>query len=202
MHGKNIYKVRVPMKNFRRWDLDTPYLYSAQVTLFENGKPTDAIKSQFGRRTFTENMDEDENGLRGMFFLNGRSIRLRGANTMGYEQNDVLRGDTEQLIDDILLAKLCNMNFLRLTQRPVQDEVYTYCDRLGLMTQTDLPLFAKMRRTKFAEGVKQAGGNGASDSIPRMQCYSVVYERAVSERRKRASPSSHTHRNGGLLQGM
>ena len=156
MHGKNIYKIRVPMKNFRRWDLDSPYLYSAQVTLFENGKPMDAAKSQFGMRTFTENMDEDENGLRGMFFLNGRSIRLRGANTMGFEQNDVLRGDTEQLIDDILLAKLCNMNFLRLTQRPVQDEVYTWCDRLGLMTQTDLPLFAKMRRTKFAEGVKQA----------------------------------------------
>lgn len=152
MHGKNVYKVRVPMKNFRKWDLDTPHLYSAQVTLFENGKPMDAVKRQFGMRTFTENMDEDENGLRGMFFLNGRSIRLRGANTMGYEQNDVLRGDTEQLIDDILLAKLCNMNFLRLTQRPVQDEVYTYCDRLGLMTQTDLPLFAKMRAHKICGG--------------------------------------------------
>lgn len=53
-----------------------------------------------------------------MFYLNGRSIRLRGANTMGFEQQDVLRGDLPQLIDDILLAKLCNMNFLRLTQRP------------------------------------------------------------------------------------
>ena len=48
------------------------------------------------------------------------------------------------------------MNFLRLTQRPVQDEIYKWCDRLGLMTQTDLPLFAKMRRFKFAEGVRQA----------------------------------------------
>lgn len=75
---------------------------------------------------------------------------------MGFEQQDVLRGDLPQLIDDILLAKLCNMNFLRLTQRPVQDEVYEYCDKLGLMTQTDLPLFGVMRRFRVPEGIRQA----------------------------------------------
>ena len=67
-----------------------------------------------------------------------------------------MNGNIGQLIDDILLAKICNMNFLRLTQRPVQDKVYEYCDKLGLMTQTDLPLFGCMRRTKFAEGIRQA----------------------------------------------
>lgn len=53
-------------------------------------------------------------------YLNGEQIRLRGANTMGHLQQCVIKGDTAQLIDDILLAKLCNMNYLRLTQRPVQ----------------------------------------------------------------------------------
>ena len=67
-------------------------------------------------------------------------IRLRGANTMGFMQVDVKNKDWDQLIDDILLAKICNLNFLRLTQRPVQPEIYEYCDKLGLMTQTDLPL--------------------------------------------------------------
>ena len=33
------------------------------------------------------------------------------------------------------------MNFLRFTQRPVQKEIYEYCDMLGLLNQTDLPLF-------------------------------------------------------------
>lgn len=75
---------------------------------------------------------------------------------MGFEQQDVMNGNFNQLIDDILLAKLCNMNFLRLTQRPVQEEIYDYCDRLGIMIQTDLPLFGVMRKTKFAEGVRQA----------------------------------------------
>ena len=67
-----------------------------------------------------------------------------------------MRRDWDQLIDDILLAKICNMNFLRLTQRPVQREVYEYCDRLGLMTQTDLPLFGCLRRNQFCEAVRQA----------------------------------------------
>jgi hypothetical protein len=91
-----------------------------------------------------------------MFYLNGEKIRLRGANTMGFEQLDVSNGDFEQLISDILMAKICNMNYFRLTQRPVQDEVYEYCDMLGMMTQTDLPLFSVMRRSKFCEGVRQA----------------------------------------------
>jgi hypothetical protein len=68
-----------------------------------------------------------------------------------------MNGDFRQLINDILLAKICHMNFWRLTQRPVQDEVYEYCDRLGLMTQTDLPLFGVLRRNQFAEAVRQSG---------------------------------------------
>ena len=48
------------------------------------------------------------------------------------------------------------MNYWRLTQRPVQDEIYEYCDKLGLLTQTDLPLFGVMRRNKAPEGVRQS----------------------------------------------
>ena len=48
------------------------------------------------------------------------------------------------------------MQWLRLTQRPVQDRIYEYCDKLGLMTQSDLPLFGCMRRKKLCEGVRHA----------------------------------------------
>ena len=75
---------------------------------------------------------------------------------MGFEQNDVFRRDTAQLISDILLGKLCNMNFFRFTQRPVQELVYDYCDRLGMLNQTDLPFFGAIRINQFSEAVKQA----------------------------------------------
>ena len=151
--GANLVKLRFPMENIRTWELDAPYLYEAQVTLTVDGQKTDTQTSAFGMRSFTEDMKSTP---KGMFYLNGKSIRLRGANTMGYEQQDVLRGDDDMLLYDMLMAKACHMNFLRLTQRPVQKEIYELCDCIGLMLQTDLPLFTVMRRTKFAEGVRQS----------------------------------------------
>ena len=153
-HGKNLYKLKFDLPNAKLWDLETPYLYQLHAAVLVNGAYADRLAQQFGMRSFTQDTESPQR--KGMFYLNGRSIRLRGANTMGFEQQDVLRGDLPQLIDDILLAKLCNMNFLRLTQRPVQDEVYEYCDKLGLMTQTDLPLFGVMRRFRVPEGIRQA----------------------------------------------
>lgn len=152
-HGKNIFKIPIRMKQPRLWEPESPYLYQAQVKVLWEDRVMDGARQQFGMRNFVQDTDSTP---KGMFYLNGRKIRLRGANTMGFEQQDVMKGDYDQLIDDILLAKLCNMNFLRLTQRPVQEEVYEYCDKLGLMTQSDLPLFGCMRRTKLCEGVRQA----------------------------------------------
>lgn len=150
--GANLIKLRLPMEQVRKWELDAPYLYEAQVCLYSNDDMLDASYVTFGMRSFTQ---DTEQVPRGMFYLNGSPIRLRGANTMGFEQQDVLRGDFDALLYDMLMAKACNMNFLRITQRPVQKEIYELCDKIGLMLQTDLPLFSVMRRTKFAEGIRQ-----------------------------------------------
>lgn len=152
--GNNLYKFTIPMKNAKLWEPQTPYLYQVQVELLYNGEVADTRKRQFGMREFCQDLDNEE--MKGMFLLNGKKTRLRGANTMGFEQLDVMYRNFEQLIDDILLAKICNMNYLRITQRPVQEEFYDYCDMLGLMIQTDLPLFGCMRRNKVAEGIRQA----------------------------------------------
>lgn len=151
--GANLVRLTLPLENARLWEPDEPYLYEAQVSLFAGGELRDVRTSAFGMREFVQNTESEP---KGMFYLNGKPIRLRGANTMGFEQQDVLRGDADALLYDMLMAKACNMNFLRLTQRPVQKAIYELCDTIGLMLQTDLPLFTVMRRTKFAEGVRQA----------------------------------------------
>ena len=152
--GKNFLTLTLPIPNARLWDLETPWLHEAHVQLVDgNNALLDACGRQFGMRRF----EQDETSTpKGKFRLNGREIRLRGANTMGNLDLCVFRGDTDQLHDDILLAKLTNLNFLRLTQHPVQREVYEACDRLGLMLQTDLPLFGSIRRNQFHECIRQA----------------------------------------------
>ena len=152
----NTFRYEFTLPDMVLWELDTPYLYQIQIKIIdENGVVLDAMKGQFGMRSFTQDVETE--GRKGMFYLNGRPIKLRGSNTMGNEQQCVFKKDFEQLRDDILLAKICNMNFLRITQRPVEPEVYDYCDKLGLMLQTDLPLFGCLRRNQFYEGIRQAG---------------------------------------------
>lgn len=150
--GYNKFIIPIEIKNRKIWESKTPYLYQTQIKMYVDGKLVSAKSRQFGIRDFTQ----DLNSLpKGKFYLNGKEIRLYGANTMGYEQQDVLRGDFSQLTDDMLLAKLCNMNFLRLTQRPVQEEIYDICDKLGLMIQTDMPLFGTIRINQYCETLRQ-----------------------------------------------
>ena len=151
--GVNLVKIPLSIKNPRIWEPESPWLYQFQVKLLDvDENLLDTGTRQFGMRSFSLDV---ESTPKGMFKLNGKAIRLRGANTMGHEQQCVMKKDWNQLVEDLLLARICNMNFLRLTQRPVQSEVYDFCDRLGLMTQTDLPLFGVLKRDRFCEVLRQ-----------------------------------------------
>lgn len=152
--GVNYLKIPFPIKGMKWWSPQTPYLYELQLELTDrSGNVLHSKAQSFGMRSFRMDTDKIPKGT---FYLNGQEIKLRGANTMGHEQQCVIKNDMEQLVEDILLAKICNMNFLRLTQRPVQEEVYEYCDMLGMMTQTDLPLFGVLRIPQFVEALRQA----------------------------------------------
>ena len=156
--GTTFYRKVVTLPEARRWSVESPWLYRAAVRLNVTdeglGHPMeDRASVTFGMREFR--IDEATEP-KGRIFLNDQPIRLRGANTMGFEQQRVMAGDLEGLVADLLLAKACHMNFLRFTQRPVEREVYELCDRLGLMAQSDLPLFAYLRRTQFSEAVRQS----------------------------------------------
>lgn len=155
--GINYYRYELSMDDFKLWEQDSPFLYLARVSLYDrDGKLLDAHDEVFGMRKF--HMDEDGGGGdKGALYLNNKPVILRGANDMGHMQLAVCDEDWELLIKDILIAKACNMNFYRFTQRPVQDEIYHYCDMLGMLNQTDLPLFSTMRRNQFYEGVRQTG---------------------------------------------
>ncbi len=149
-----IYHVRVPIPNSRTWTLDQPWLYTARVQLIgASGDLVDSMDKSFGMRSFELREDSEPHGR---FYLNGQEIRLRGANEMGNFQLDVMRRDWNRLIDDVLLAKITRLNFIRCTQTVMPQEFYDCCDRLGLMTQSDLPLFALVSFKQAPEVLRQA----------------------------------------------
>lgn len=150
--GKNEYRFYVPVSGYRLWDPQQPWLYGLTAQLTCRGLLISSIQKNFGIKQFIS--DEAKNP-KGKFYLNHKPIVLRGANEMGHLQQCVMKGDLEQLVEDILIAKLCNMNYYRVTQRPVQEEIYDYFDMLGMMHQCDFPLFSYLRRPQFAEALRQ-----------------------------------------------
>lgn len=151
--GINYLTIPIEIPKARLWNTDTPWLYQVQVRLKDEAQTLlDAQKRQFGMRLIT--MDTDCNP-KGVFRLNGKKIRFRGVNSQGREQRKVFLKDFDGLFEDYLLAKIGNINYLRITQRPVQPEVYDCCDKIGLLVQTDFPAYGSMRRNKMAECLKQ-----------------------------------------------
>ena len=150
--GKNEYRYLIPVSDYRLWEPEAPWLYGAQVLLRKGSMLLSGKSQNFGMKKF---ISDETSVPKGKFYLNNRPIVLRGANEMGHLQQCVMKGDFNQLVDDILIARMCNMNYYRITQRPVQEEIYDYFDMLGMMHQCDLPLFGFLRRPQFAEAVKQ-----------------------------------------------
>ena len=141
------------LPNFKLWTPNEPYLYEITVTLTDkDDNVLDQKQTHFGMRKF--HMDENSTP-KGKFYLNNERIILRGANEMGHLPRCVMENNYEQLIDDILIAKVAGLNFFRLTQRPVLDDIYTYFDMLGMMCQSDFPAFLFIRESIVGEAFKQ-----------------------------------------------
>lgn len=150
---ENYLTAKFKLPDFKLWTQKTPYLYALTVTLYdEAGNVVDEKQTHFGMRKF--HMDENSTP-KGAFYLNNERIMLRGTNEMGHLPLCVIRNDYEQLIDDILTAKVAHLNFYRMTQRPVQDEIYTYFDMLGMLCQSDFPLFSYLKPSAVGEALKQ-----------------------------------------------
>ncbi|MBA7497790.1 MAG: glycoside hydrolase family 2 [Clostridia bacterium] len=152
--GLNYYRFKIPLSQYRLWNPEEPWLYTLRASIIRERELQDEKDCQFGMRKF--HMDEKEK-LKGTLYLNNKPIILRGANEMGHLQQCVMKEDYQQLINDILIAKLAHLNYYRITQRPVQKEIYEYFDMLGMMHQCDLPLFGYLRRNQFSEALRQAG---------------------------------------------
>ncbi|MDO5423679.1 MAG: glycoside hydrolase family 2 TIM barrel-domain containing protein [Eubacteriales bacterium] len=150
--GKNEYRYKIRLTGYRLWEPDTPWLYGAAVKLTCGEDVISQRVTAFGMKKF---VSDESVSPKGKFYLNNKPCILRGANEMGHLQQCVMKGDMDQLVDDILIAKMCHMNYYRMTQRPVQEEIYEYFDMLGIFHQCDFPLFGFLRRNQFAEAVRQ-----------------------------------------------
>ncbi len=107
------------------WSTDTPALYTASVTLADQGATVDTDSATFGIRSLQL---DPERGLR----VNGESVKLRGACV--HHDNGVLGAATYARAEErrVQLLKDAGFNAIRMSHHPMSRAMLDACDRLGM----------------------------------------------------------------------
>ena len=120
------------IENAKLWSCDTPYLYTAEVTLYDNeGKVADQIREPFGVRTIEMN---PQHGL----LVNGKKVLLQGfANhhTLGALGAAAYPRAIEKRLR---MMKEFGFNHVRTSHNPYSEDFLRLCDRLGILVVDEL----------------------------------------------------------------
>ncbi|NOZ23653.1 MAG: beta-galactosidase [Planctomycetes bacterium] len=122
--GKATINVAIPGP--KAWQPGRPHLYDVKLTLFDDGKSVDTVKSYFGMRTVRV-----ENGR---IYLNGRPIFLRQVLDQGYYPDGIYTAPTDAALKkDIQLAMDMGFNGARLHQKVFEPRFLYHADRMGYL---------------------------------------------------------------------
>lgn len=120
------------LTNPHLWSVDHPYLYTAEVTLFdENGLPADKVTERFGVRTLEFSPDF---GLK----VNGEKVILKGIanhHTLGALGAAAYPKAIEKRIK---LLKDFGFNHIRTSHNPYSEDLYRLCDEYGILVVDEL----------------------------------------------------------------
>ena len=122
----------ISLKNAKLWSPDSPYLYTAEVTLYDNeGNIADQIKEPFGVRTIEI---IPQKGL----LVNGKKVLLKGyANhhTLGALGAAAYPRAIEKRLK---LMKEFGMNHIRTSHNPYSEDFLKLCDKYGILVVDEL----------------------------------------------------------------
>lgn len=122
----------ISLENAQLWSPDTPYLYTAEVTLYDNeGNIADQIKEPFGVRTIEMN---PEKGL----LVNGKKVLLKG-----YANHHILgalgaAAYPRAIEKRLKLMKEFGMNHIRTSHNPYSEDFLKLCDKYGILVVDEL----------------------------------------------------------------
>lgn len=129
--------LRLPLTNPHLWDgLNDPYLYTARVSLMEQGTAIDRLEIPFGVRSF--HVDPDQG-----FFLNGRSYPLRGVSRHQCREDKGWAVSQADHAEDIVLIREVGANTIRLAHYQHDDYFYELCDRAGMVVWAEIPYISR-----------------------------------------------------------
>lgn len=130
-HDKEFFRQAVPIENPILWDTETPELYTAILSVMEDGKNIDTVEESFGIRTVSV---DAKRGLR----LNGKEVKLRG--TCIHHDNGIIGAVTLKRAEERKCRQLkeAGFNCIRSAHHPMSRSMLNTCDRLGMLVIDEL----------------------------------------------------------------
>lgn len=141
IEGKEVYRRKVAFKQLKPitidapelWHAETPFLYTVEVTLFENNEKTEFIKRNIGFRKIE---------IKGnVLFVNNHPVKLRGVSRHDISAYDGRAiKDTASLRRDIEQLRNANCNYIRTSHYPPDSYMLDLCDRYGIFVEDEAPV--------------------------------------------------------------
>ena len=125
LQGKATGRLDLDVPGVNLWSAESPSLYSMMLAVLDgDGKPLEFIPWSVG---FREIKIEDN-----QFWVNGRSIKIKGVNRHEHHPRTGRYLDTETMELDMKLLKQGNFNLVRNSHYPNDHRWYQLADRYGL----------------------------------------------------------------------
>ena len=140
-----------------------PYLYNVKLEIYHDNELYHRYERPYGLRFYEYVIDDTvKYGTPGNpytgFLLNGQPYLLRGCcmhDDIADKANALNDADYTQTFN---IIQELGLNFLRLAHYPHPKEVYDWCDRLGIVVQTEGPCVNKLDSTMPTEYYDRLNG--------------------------------------------
>lgn len=120
----------IPMTQVSLWDIEHPYLYTVETTVYVDGKAVDTEQTSIGIRKITYDADHG-------FFLNDKRVRIQGL--CCHHDHAGVGIAIPDSVWEFRLAQMKKMgaNAYRSAHHQPSKEVLDICDRLGILVMDE-----------------------------------------------------------------
>lgn len=128
------------------WTSETPDLYKVNVHIKSGNKILYTTSQRFGFRTIEVRHGDG-------IYINGVQVKLKGTNRhCWWPETGRTLNDSLQLLD-VQLLKQMNMNAVRCSHYPPDQQFLDYCDSLGLYVLDEIAGWQKAYKTNIGEKI-------------------------------------------------